>query len=256
MKNAVLAIMTCVCVLLSGCKSVSPQQQAAIDESIPVCNSESDCETKWTAAGSWVLNNTKSTLQIYSDNLIETDPPAKHSASLAARITKKPLRLAGLYQISATVWCDSFLGCEPKIADALLDFNSYVNSAVANDFSDYKNALKKNNYSKPIMGVSLANENPVIKAVYSGSPAEKAGIKIKDTVLQIDGKNIPDQQTLKDVLDESSFGEEIEITVKRGTDILSLKLKFPSENEIQAIKRSDKTISTVQQLQQVIIKIV
>jgi hypothetical protein len=245
MKFILLVALIYMSLLFSGCeRTISPKQQAAIDESIPVCNGEIECAAKWAAAKSWVLNNAKSEIQLISDDLIETTEPAKNSSSLAARITKEPTRIVGLYKIDAKVWCDSIWGCTPKRADAILDFNHYVNSAVVHDPSDYKNALKKNNYSKPIMGVSLINEKPIVKTVYSGSPAEKAGIKSQDLLVQIAGKHIHDQLELKNILNEIDFGEEVDVTVMRGDSSYPLILRFPSKNELQEIKKSGKTIDT------------
>jgi len=239
MKRIVFALTGMSLVILSGCVTISSQEQAAINESIPVCNGEIDCDAKWAAARRWVSDNTNLKIQISSDNLIETQKPDKNSSSLAARITKEPSRIPGLYEIVANVWCDNNFGCEPQRVDALMDFNKYVNSAMFRDTSAYKDSLQKNNYSKPVMGISLIIGKPIVKDVYSGSPAEKAGIKNQDLLTQMAGKDILDLEDLKGILREISFGEEVEVTVMRESRLVPLKFKFPSESELQKIKESD-----------------
>jgi 2-alkenal reductase len=63
----------------------------------------------------------------------------------------------------------------------------------------------------------------LVTSVTPGSPAEKAGIKVDDIVLAIDGQEIDFQNPLTDILFSYAPGDEVTVTVQRGTDELELK---------------------------------
>lgn len=245
MKNKVfIPILLFTFLSITGCATITPKQQAKMNETVPMCFEEKDCEAKWAAARRWVLNNISRKIQIYSDDLIETYNPAPQSTLLAARVVKEPNpRGHGGYFISASVWCDNPIGCHPKKVDAIVSFNNYVNSAVFEDDTIYKNLLKEDNYSKPKMGVysTYINGKLIVKTVLSGSPAKKAGIKNQDIIVQFNGQNIANAKDLYGQLGKVNFGDKIEIKVKRKGRIVPLTLEFPSKEEIKIIRRSDKT---------------
>lgn len=243
MKNkALMAIFLAILIYMTGCATIAPQRQAMLQKTIPICYGEKECEAKWAAARRWILNNANRKIQIYSNDLIETYNPERCSPGLAARIVKEPTGDGG-YFIVATVWCDNIFGCIPKRADALLDFNNYVNSVIVKDDAPYKDLLKKDYYSKPKIGVYLQyiNGQVIVKSVFAGSPAEKAGIKPQDVIIQFNNQNITDSEKFIDMVGKVKFGEKIEMKVKRHNDIISLLLEFPSEKEIQEIVKSDTT---------------
>ena len=63
----------------------------------------------------------------------------------------------------------------------------------------------------------------LVSSINSGSPAEKAGIKIDDVVLEIDGKPIGNQSQLLHVLGPKYEGDAIAIKLKRGNEEVTLK---------------------------------
>jgi len=72
-------------------------------------------------------------------------------------------------------------------------------------------------YGVPVnYGALVISENiPGGEAVVPGSPAEKAGIREADIVLEIQNKKITLQNPLQDVLQEFKIGEEIELKILR-----------------------------------------
>jgi hypothetical protein len=247
MKNKVaMAIYLITLLSMAGCATTTPKQQAKMDETVAMCFVEKECEVKWAVARKWVLNNITRKIQIYSDDLIETYNPKPQSPLLAARVVKEPNPQGG-YAILANVWCDNPLGCQPKKVDAIVSFNNYVNPVIVIDDTIYEDLLKKSNYSKPLAGIYFSEINGkfIIKSVYSASPAMKAGIKPQDIIVQLKGRNISTMQDFMKLAKDVNFGDKIEIKVKRDANIVPLTLEFPTREEIQEIRKADKTNAVI-----------
>lgn len=241
MKNRVImAFSFTILVYITGCATITSQQQAILRETVPMCYGEKECEAKWAAARKWILNNASRKIQIYSDDFIETYNPEPRSPGLAARVIKEPAGNDG-YAIIATVWCNNIFGCVPKKVDALLDFNNYVNSVTVVDDSAYKDILMRDNYAKPKLGLYLQylNQKLIVKGVATGSPANKAGIIPQDVIEQFNEQNITGTQQFLNLLGEISFGEKAEIVVRRRGNNIPLTLKLPTREEIQEYAKSD-----------------
>lgn len=69
----------------------------------------------------------------------------------------------------------------------------------------------------------ISREGALVKHVFSGSPAEKAGIKIGDIVLEVDGKKIKNHRELTRAIALAGFDVEVKIMLKRGHQTLTLK---------------------------------
>lgn len=116
---------------LGGCAVQSPERQAVMAEAqrtVPVCVGERDCAAKWDAAQLWVVRNAGFKIQTANNVLIQTFNPTNHSIYLAATITKEP-QGGGRYRILAQFGCANMFGCKPDPAQAIVDFNRYVNAA-------------------------------------------------------------------------------------------------------------------------------
>jgi hypothetical protein len=118
-------------IALSGCAvQQDPAVQAKINEiqnTIPTCSSEKECNAKWEMAQLWVVKNAGYKIQTATSVLIQTFNASGSRVELAAQITKEPLG-GGRYQFIANVWCDNIFGCRPNRLDALLDFNRTLNA--------------------------------------------------------------------------------------------------------------------------------
>jgi serine protease Do len=78
-------------------------------------------------------------------------------------------------------------------------------------------------------GAFIAPSNdPSTSSVIAGSPAEKAGLKERDIITQINGRNVDQTHSLTSVLDQYQPGEKIRLTVVRGGDTKHLNLTLGS----------------------------
>jgi DNA polymerase-4 len=59
--------------------------------------------------------------------------------------------------------------------------------------------------------------------VRAGSPAEQAGLRGDDIITRIGDMNVPDLQAMTDALRSHQPGDTVEITVKRGRDVTTLR---------------------------------
>ena len=69
----------------------------------------------------------------------------------------------------------------------------------------------------------VGNEAEGEFAVIPGSPADKAGLQIKDVILEVDGKKITVDTPLQNLIGEKAPGNTITLKVWRGGEILELK---------------------------------
>jgi S1-C subfamily serine protease len=61
-------------------------------------------------------------------------------------------------------------------------------------------------------------------AVVPESPAEKAGIKENDVVLEINGKKLDSDHPIQDFLENSNVGDEIELLILRDGNQFPVKM--------------------------------
>lgn len=80
-------------------------------------------------------------------------------------------------------------------------------------------------YSLPIDHGALVvkDHRPNSMAVVPGSPADKAGLKENDIVVELNGEQITEDKDLSDMLQKCPVGSEIELTVMRKDQELKLK---------------------------------
>ncbi len=62
-------------------------------------------------------------------------------------------------------------------------------------------------------GSILANESLTIISLASGSPAEKAGLKENDIILEVDGVKLDDNTTLASIIRDKSIGQVINLKI-------------------------------------------
>lgn len=93
------------------------------------------------------------------------------------------------------------------------------------------NGIINNMNRKPKMGISIEDletgEGVKIKNVTSGSPAEKAGLKVNDIIIKLDDKNIKEVSDLKwEYLQE---GQTFKFTIQRNGEQKSIEVKIPKK---------------------------
>lgn len=89
---------------------------------------------------------------------------------------------------------------------------------------------------RPVMGVVVVEVDSVtaqqydwpvgvyVREVTVGGPADKAGLQIRDIITEINGESILSSQSVIDIRDELDIGEEMELTVFRDGEVLTLTL--------------------------------
>jgi serine protease Do len=75
-------------------------------------------------------------------------------------------------------------------------------------------------------GALIVRESLGEKAVVEGSPADLAGLKEYDIILECDGKKIDEDRPLADALQEHKIGEEVSLKILRETKKIDLKVKL------------------------------
>lgn len=127
-----LSVMLVVLATQAGCASgaITQVNKAEFENTIPVCDGESDCKAKWEAAQLWIVHNAGFKLQTVTDVLLETFNPGPSDARIAVRVTKEPLG-GSRYRLLVFVWCNNIFGCVPDGWTAALNFNREVGAAAA-----------------------------------------------------------------------------------------------------------------------------
>jgi S1-C subfamily serine protease len=78
----------------------------------------------------------------------------------------------------------------------------------------------------PWLGIRGSSENQDgvhIVNVIEGEPAEKAGLKAGDVIVELDGVKLATIQELRDLIERRRVGDEVRLTVRRGDEEVELK---------------------------------
>ena len=112
---------------------------------------------------------------------------------------------------------------------------------VVRDSIDNFNATGK--FSRPFLGVRyqmLSSRMAILNNVPQGayvvevvvdSPAEKAGVKENDIIIEINGENLTDESTLATVVNGKKVDETVELTVYRDGETFKLTAKLAEAGE-------------------------
>lgn len=101
--------------------------QARVTDTIPQCEDQQECQTKWDAAQAWVSNNAGFKIQTNSSAIIETYNSPEGSMDMSMKVVKEPMgNNKNRFVLSVT--CGNWLlGCNRDPLQAIQDFNDYVN---------------------------------------------------------------------------------------------------------------------------------
>lgn len=96
-----------------------------------------------------------------------------------------------------------------------------------------------------VMGIRLSTADgpAVIEEVMALTPAEKAGIKVKDVITEINGVKVAGAKDLQGILGKCRVGETVKIVVKRGEQNLDFtlqldKMRVPAAAQQQELMNS------------------
>ncbi|MCF7870611.1 MAG: RIP metalloprotease RseP [Candidatus Omnitrophica bacterium] len=90
--------------------------------------------------------------------------------------------------------------------------------------------------------IGIMLHKPIIGELIEGYPAEEAGIKEGDEILEVDGKEIENWQELAENIQSSK--ETVQLKIKRGKEVLSLKVPVKKE-EVEGLKSGQEYISVI-----------
>ena len=104
----------------------------------------------------------------------------------------------------------------------------------SNDVKKVIDDLKENGHvtGRPYLGISMADISTMQEAymynvnhagtyvaqVVKGSAAEKAGIKVRDCIIEVDGKEVKDSAEIKSTIASKKVGDKVRIKVIRTSD--------------------------------------
>ena len=125
-----------------------------------------------------------------------------------------PLSTQGSGEVAGFEWYDSGIGFAIPLADVYASLDR----------------LKTGTDLLPgLMGVTVKTQDiyegsSVIDRVRYGSPAQQAGIREGDTIVELDGQTIHRQAQVLHALGTHYAGDKLSLKVKRGADVLPLEL--------------------------------
>ena len=70
-----------------------------------------------------------------------------------------------------------------------------------------------------------------VERVLPGSPAEKAGLRVGDVILEVDGRRITPGRSLADLIARYRPGDEVRLTVRRGNETLQVTVRLGEHPE-------------------------
>jgi hypothetical protein len=87
---------------------------------------------------------------------------------------------------------------------------------------------------KKLLGVTVGPDAAVVE-VLPDSPAKKAGVKLGDVVVSVDGKPIANSEDLRMAIDQTDADKEVLLTVTRGQDTQTIPVQMSSSMELLTV---------------------
>ena len=134
-RSTPVLVSAIVATLLSGCQSslLDLKDDTVFQQTIPVCQTDSECDKVWAAARAWVMKATSQGLAVDTSERIQTRPSDVEALDWQTdiRVDKRPLG-DGKYQIVIGIDCNNtFNNCDPerkKMRRFNRDMAGYVSS--------------------------------------------------------------------------------------------------------------------------------
>ncbi|NOT36329.1 MAG: PDZ domain-containing protein [Saprospiraceae bacterium] len=104
------------------------------------------------------------------------------------------------------------------------------------DFPHFSKDIISGNPNKAILGVQIrnasANNGANITYIYSGSGADKAGLKEGDLILAINNKKVMDTEELINSLSDAKVGDKIEVRILRNGEVMNFSVEMGKPIEL------------------------
>jgi hypothetical protein len=121
------ALKIAAAALLAGC-ATQPSYYSVPTAAAPTCQGKEDCELRWTRAVQWINANSRLSIRMMNDTVIETHAGFGDASALTGfRVTRVPLG-DGKYQLQIDAACANVFICVPPPNDAALRLMTYINS--------------------------------------------------------------------------------------------------------------------------------
>jgi len=78
----------------------------------------------------------------------------------------------------------------------------------------------------PSMPAGVPSSGALVREVVAGTPAERAGLKLGDLIIQVDDTPVDADHRLSNVLEQYQPGDQVELTIWRWTETLTLSVKL------------------------------
>lgn len=225
MKKALVFILG---FLITGCVSQTAKRpsQDEMNKTVPVCASQKQCDTAWSATRQWINQNCGMKIQNYSADYIETYNSVGGDTKLACQVNRNTLP-DGSSAILIRLSCGNMFGCIPDQYQSVINFNNYVSDAI-NKASPIKVGI--------ITSMSDKNgkivENPsystglIIESVTPGGIASKSGVIANDILVNIGSDRIRTQYDITSAMEKYHSGDKVVFKVIRAGNEVNLDINL------------------------------
>ncbi len=126
-------VVSLVALLAAGCATVQEVRPQTPTVPTPTCKGVADCDAKWSAARSYLIDHAAYKLENDSADRLETfDPSNEATMGLRASVHRE-YEPDGSFAIVAKFWCNNLIVCSPNAKEALSDFNRTVEAAMSSE---------------------------------------------------------------------------------------------------------------------------
>jgi serine protease Do len=77
----------------------------------------------------------------------------------------------------------------------------------------------------PWIGLRVKGDTNEISEISEGGPAAKAGLRVGDLILDMDGAEIKDRSDVRNSIDQKKAGDTLHLTIQRGEEQLTVELE-------------------------------
>jgi len=118
------------------------------------------------------------------------------------------------------------INCAKKILEEIKKYGKLKRPFLGVRYFILNKEIARTNKLPVDYGALVVRENLGESAIVKGSPAEKAGLKEYDIILEVNGKKITEELPLTDVLQDHEIGDEVSMKILREGKEVTLKTEL------------------------------